>query len=40
VGLQASMIDVEIAFIHGKQNEEIYMNASNGMDIKSINAYS
>jgi Reverse transcriptase (RNA-dependent DNA polymerase) len=33
-GLQASIIDVETAFLHGKLNEEIYINAPDGVDIK------
>jgi Reverse transcriptase (RNA-dependent DNA polymerase) len=33
--LQASIIDVETTFVHGKLCEEIYMNAPNGIDIKS-----
>jgi hypothetical protein len=34
-GLQASIIDIETAFLHGKLSEEIYMNAPDGMEIKS-----
>jgi Reverse transcriptase (RNA-dependent DNA polymerase) len=33
-GLQASIIDVGKAFLHGSLSEEIYMNALNGMGIK------
>ena len=33
-GLQASTIDVETAFLHGKLSEEIYINAPNGMNIE------
>jgi hypothetical protein len=33
-GLQASIIDVETAFLHGKLSEEIYMNAPDGIDVK------
>jgi Reverse transcriptase (RNA-dependent DNA polymerase) len=33
-GLQASIIDVETAFLHGQLSEEIYMNAPDGMNIK------
>jgi Reverse transcriptase (RNA-dependent DNA polymerase) len=33
-GLQASIIDVEKAFLHGKLSEEIYMNAPDGMNVK------
>lgn len=33
-GLQASIIDVETAFLHGKLSEEIYMNAPDGMNVK------
>jgi Reverse transcriptase (RNA-dependent DNA polymerase) len=33
-GLQASIIDVEKAFLHGKLSEEMYMNAPDGMNVK------
>jgi Reverse transcriptase (RNA-dependent DNA polymerase) len=31
-GLQILIIDIETAFLHGPLREEIYKNASNGMD--------
>jgi Reverse transcriptase (RNA-dependent DNA polymerase) len=33
-GLQASIIDVDTAFLHGTWSEKIYMNALNRMDIE------
>jgi hypothetical protein len=38
-GLQASIIDVETAFLYGTLSKEIYMNAPNGMDIEGNNVY-
>jgi hypothetical protein len=33
-GLQATIIDVKTAFLHGNLQEEIYMNVSEGMSTK------
>jgi hypothetical protein len=30
-GLQASIVDVETAFLHGDSSEEIYMNIPEGL---------